>query len=267
MPQRIPWPNNYFVGFPGRSPYGDVLLSFAKYRKENQIPGYLEREAAMSEWWAKHPGLLNVLVNTAEVRTQTFWDKTFADCETYFKTSKPLEKGTVIVEHRLESIRGLYFGCVHMRHSEEAIQAVQDALNRDAPVLFDERWESRDMCTKLFLFGPYLWKVTQEELAAEPEHFRLLFLEAMDKDRLRFERLKNKFSGLAGAKLERSREPIPEKVRIFVWRRDGGKCVRCGSNERLEFDHIIPLTEGGSNTERNLQLLCEPCNRAKSATI
>jgi 5-methylcytosine-specific restriction endonuclease McrA len=69
------------------------------------------------------------------------------------------------------------------------------------------------------------------------------------------------------AKPERSREPIPESVRIFVWHRDGGKCVRCGSNERLEFDHIIPLTEGGSNTERNLRLLCETCNRKKGATI
>ena len=94
-----------------------------------------------------------------------------------------------------------------------------------------------------------------------------MFLEAVDNDRLQLERLKNKFSGVAGAKLERSREPIPESVRIFVWRRDGGKCVRCGNNERLEFDHIIPLAEGGSNTERNLQLLCEACNRGKGAKI
>jgi hypothetical protein len=63
------------------------------------------------------------------------------------------------------------------------------------------------------------------------------------------------------------REPIPEHVRLFVWRRDKGQCVRCGSRERLEFDHIIPVVAGGSNTERNIQLLCEPCNRSKSASI
>jgi 5-methylcytosine-specific restriction endonuclease McrA len=40
-----------------------------------------------------------------------------------------------------------------------------------------------------------------------------------------------------------------------------------GSQENLEFDHIIPLSQGGANTERNLQLLCEPCNRAKGAAI
>ena len=63
------------------------------------------------------------------------------------------------------------------------------------------------------------------------------------------------------------REPIPESVRLFVWRRDKGQCVRCGSRELLEFDHIIPVVAGGSNTARNLQLLCEPCNRSKGATV
>src|SRR5262249_46282887 len=53
------------------------------------------------------------------------------------------------------------------------------------------------------------------------------------------------------------REPIPERVRHEVWRRDGGQCVDCGSRERLEFDHIVPWSKGGSNTARNLELRCE----------
>ena len=63
------------------------------------------------------------------------------------------------------------------------------------------------------------------------------------------------------------RDPIPKEVRLFVWQRDGGKCVECGSNERIEFDHVIPLAKGGSNTERNIRVLCEKCNRAKGAAI
>jgi hypothetical protein len=72
---------------------------------------------------------------------------------------------------------------------------------------------------------------------------------------------------LDAKRLGRTRSPIPEAVRHAVWRRDEAACVQCGSQENLEFDHIIPIARGGSSTERNLQLLCEACNRAKSATI
>jgi hypothetical protein len=60
---------------------------------------------------------------------------------------------------------------------------------------------------------------------------------------------------------------ISQKVKDLVWNRDNGKCVQCGSNLNLEFDHIIPFSKGGSNTYRNIQLLCENCNRKKSSKI
>jgi 5-methylcytosine-specific restriction endonuclease McrA len=63
------------------------------------------------------------------------------------------------------------------------------------------------------------------------------------------------------------RQPIPDDVKVQVWQRDGGRCASCGSNEELEFDHIIPLVMGGSNTFRNLQLLCGSCNRAKGGRL
>lgn len=60
---------------------------------------------------------------------------------------------------------------------------------------------------------------------------------------------------------------IPKAIQREVWRRDYGKCVECGSQERLEYDHIIPFSKGGSNTVRNIQLLCEKCNRKKQNKI
>ena len=66
---------------------------------------------------------------------------------------------------------------------------------------------------------------------------------------------------------EKKSRSITRKVRDAVWRRDEGRCVECSSNENLEFDHIIPFSKGGSNTERNIQLLCEVCNRNKSNNI
>jgi hypothetical protein len=39
------------------------------------------------------------------------------------------------------------------------------------------------------------------------------------------------------------------------------------TRKRLEFDHIVPVSKGGSNTERNIELLCESCNRRKGASV
>lgn len=64
-------------------------------------------------------------------------------------------------------------------------------------------------------------------------------------------------------KTENRSRTISKAVQREVWRRDQGRCVQCDSKERLEFDHIIPFSKGGSNTARNIQLLCEICNRKK----
>jgi hypothetical protein len=53
------------------------------------------------------------------------------------------------------------------------------------------------------------------------------------------------------------RTPIPETVKLVVWARDQGRCVRCGSTKNLHFDHIIPVSKGGGNSEQNVQILCE----------
>jgi hypothetical protein len=60
-------------------------------------------------------------------------------------------------------------------------------------------------------------------------------------------------------------EPIVEDVQVVVWERDGGRCAICGSQENLAFDHIIPMSKGGSNTARNVQILCETCYLTKRA--
>jgi hypothetical protein len=64
-----------------------------------------------------------------------------------------------------------------------------------------------------------------------------------------------------------TRDRIPKNVQREVWRRDQGRCVECGSQDRLEYDHVIPWSKGGANTARNIQLLCETCNRRKNNRI
>ena len=63
------------------------------------------------------------------------------------------------------------------------------------------------------------------------------------------------------------RPPILKEVVDVVWRRNGGKCVYCGSTENLQLDHIIPFSKGGATTVENLQLLCQKCNLQKSNKI
>jgi hypothetical protein len=63
------------------------------------------------------------------------------------------------------------------------------------------------------------------------------------------------------------RRHIPHSVVSEVYRRDGAKCVICGSVENLQLDHIIPFSKGGADTAENLQVLCQKCNLKKSNKI
>lgn len=93
----------------------------------------------------------------------------------------------------------------------------------------------------------------------------LALIEKQENGRQRELRRAHALQAMAGSPA--TRDPIPTEVKTEVWRRDAGACVQCGSNENLEFDHIIPLSMGGANTIRNLQLLCMTCNRSKGATL
>lgn len=50
---------------------------------------------------------------------------------------------------------------------------------------------------------------------------------------------------------------------IMRWQRE--KCAACQRpiKNAFQIDHIIPLSRGGSNGKRNIQLLCGDCNRSK----
>ena len=65
---------------------------------------------------------------------------------------------------------------------------------------------------------------------------------------------------------KRSRH-IPREVRQVVWQRYAGRCADCDANDYLEFDHIIPVSKGGSNSASNVQLLCRRCNLNKSDNL
>lgn len=88
-------------------------------------------------------------------------------------------------------------------------------------------------------------------------------------------------------------ESDPREARRRIRKRDRGRCAECGVDTyalRREFkamkrgrtkamrdrgfkprqslwelDHIVPLVDGGSHDDSNLQTLCTPCHKAKTA--
>ena len=61
---------------------------------------------------------------------------------------------------------------------------------------------------------------------------------------------------------------IPSWVKLEVWKRDQGKCQKCGTTSGLHFDHIIPYSKGGSSKNpANIQILCGQHNLAKRDNI
>lgn len=120
-----------------------------------------------------------------------------------------------------------------------------------------------------YIYKNNLYYFDDKDLST-PEEQVLLIKEYHYKREKKFKKLKREirlFEKLSNYENKKTREPIPEDIRFFVWRRDKGRCVKCDSKENLEFDHIIPISKGGSNTERNIQLLCQKCNRKKSSKI
>ncbi len=69
-------------------------------------------------------------------------------------------------------------------------------------------------------------------------------------------------------KITKHRRIIPTHVKLEVWRRDGGRCTKCGASDELHFDHILPYAKGGTSLKaENVQLLCARHNLSKSDRI
>ena len=48
-----------------------------------------------------------------------------------------------------------------------------------------------------------------------------------------------------------------------VFKRDGARCKKCGRQDTLTIDHIMPTSKSGNNDLDNLQILCMRCNQKK----
>jgi hypothetical protein len=63
-------------------------------------------------------------------------------------------------------------------------------------------------------------------------------------------------------------QTLTAKIRLEIYNRDGYICQYCGDNlkdepRQISLDHIIPLTQYGSNAKDNLVTCCKSCNSRK----
>jgi hypothetical protein len=54
------------------------------------------------------------------------------------------------------------------------------------------------------------------------------------------------------------RLPVPDSQHLEVWSAHRGRCVDCGSDEHVNFDRILAISER-RNTPRNFELRCQQC--------
>ncbi len=60
---------------------------------------------------------------------------------------------------------------------------------------------------------------------------------------------------------QKSNRHIPAEVKRRVAERDQHRCVKCGSQRYLQFDHRQPWALGGDHSVENIRILCFHCNQ------
>jgi 5-methylcytosine-specific restriction endonuclease McrA len=145
--------------------------------------------------------------------------------------------------------------------------------------LFDERWRGRwfQLAAAEQLEDPvhlleeegrsYWW--FHDRIWWEDDDLSDLDVKALvlQRERTDQRRLRNAHSLMRAEESAQVRERVPLEIRRFVYERDGGRCLGCGSGFDLQYDHVLPVARGGATTVENLQLLCGDCNRRKSDSL
>ena len=147
-----------------------------------------------------------------------------------------------------------WFRFYHEWDSDPKVQSMPEAMQRRLAMLFCVWAKGARLSEEERAFA---WRISLNDL----EETRLLFVGF----------------GFCGEKWERSaywdRPLRPSaalwaKIRRRIFLRDDFTCAYCRRRGiRLECDHVVPVSRGGTHEDINLVAACFKCNRSKSAKM
>jgi len=176
-------------------------------------------------------------------------DPLFLPVSRFFARCYPIRQPFAILHCSLD----LPLHTVHAFENDDDLANVNAALGKVTPLRW---WQDGPLNHPCYLFGEWVWELKPTELHASDKGLTLLFEKAMEKDQLQRDRLTH---NLSDGNRPLDQDHIPEVVRVSVWRRDGGKCARCGSHEGLDFAFVGSASCGDGSAMKNIQLLCVRC--------
>ena len=184
-------------------------------------------------------------------------DPAFLPLSQFFTQHRPLRKPFSILHCDL----GMPLHTVHVVQDYSGLARINAALDENTPFPW---WRSGPHDRPCYLFGECIWELKDSEARQSDEGLALMFLKMTEQHR---QNPDGAGAGYARSTVIADTDFIPEKVRMFVWRRSRGKCDKCGSREGLDFDFIKPLRPGATAVPQDLQLLCRGCLSEKSGVI
>lgn len=179
-------------------------------------------------------------------------DPTFLPVSRFFARYRPIRRPFSILNCSLDLPLHTVFPFEH----DYNLPSVNAALDRVTPLRWWQVGPSNHPC---YLFGDWIWELKQTEIGASSEGLILLFEKTTEKDQLQRDRLGQGLSNSNGVAVES--QYIPEAVRVAAWRRDGGKCSRCGSREDVDFVVQGMIPRGSAVTVQQVKSLCARCRR------
>ena len=120
---------------------------------------------------------------------------------------------------------------------------------------------------RLWFYSNFLLYVNRQcRSEKDYEHIKLKVEEHVLERGDEYQKLVKKIDRLrqiSSNRLQPNRKQISDDVSAFVLQRDLNKCVLCGDDINLQFDHILPVSKGGNNEPENLRILCQQCNQSR----